>query len=443
MFEILFFSLCLLAFLLLCLARWGGHRPLQQLWQEQSDFFAAQAADAAPAVGKAEAQPYAEDAPALPIDQPIERSLCAAGTHCPHAVEVPAVSVVMVSEGNGALLADNLPYILQQTHPNFEVIVVDASTPAVATSLPTSDVLKRFQQSCPHLRHTYVPTSSRHIDRRILGYTLGIRAARAPWVVLTEPDCVPASYDWLKCLMRFADDETDVVVGAAGYFKDSSEPSNRRLRFERLENFLGIACRLLRGHAVGADSCNVLLRQSWFLEAGGFPHTVFTPAAALSRLIASRADARRVALALYPDTFVRQQSPPELAIPALHRRYLLPPGRRHRVPMLHRESLADVAVVLFIIAFLAYVALRMLRYLPLAGPLRSVVGSVVPYSPVYDWQWLALDVLLLLVVVASLWLSYTTSRRLSRLFEEEPFGFYPVIYHVLLPWRRLRARCGS
>lgn len=466
MLEIFFFLLLLAAFVMLYFTRWSGYRALLCLWHDQSDYFdARRSAREMPSeeMAPSEDEPLSsesehfpsEDEPASEDGDPLSASEepfsdeegtlqepqaddVWSGRRC-SLTDVPEVSVVVVSEGNGAVLEENLPYILRQTHPSFEVIVVDAASADTHTSVLTSDALKRLQQEFPHLRRTYVPQSSRNIDRRLLGYTLGIRAARAPWVAVIGPDCVPESYDWLSTMMCLTGDDVDVVIGYANYFQDE-DAATRRASFGRLRRFLFFARAVLGGHAVGADSCNVVLRRAWFLEGGGFPYTVGVPFSAISLLVDSQTECGRVALALYPDTFVRQLFPDDteyLAEMRIQRR-LAQRLRRSQAPwMLRRDTWADTAILLFTLSFCGYVVVRVLRYIPFADMVRSVISPVVPYAPFYDWKWLLLDIPAFAMPVASVVLSVVTFRRLSCLFEEASFGAYPMCFHFLLPWRKL------
>ncbi len=50
------------------------------------------------------------------------------------------------------------------------------------------DFLKRTAAENPHLYYTYIPESSRYMSRKKLQITLGVKAAKYEWIILTEPN---------------------------------------------------------------------------------------------------------------------------------------------------------------------------------------------------------------------------------------------------------------
>ena len=92
-------------------------------------------------------------------------------------------------------LKENLPALLEQEGIAYEVVVVDE-----ASSDGTREWLEYYSEQQRRLRHTFVPPTARYVDRRKLAITLGVRAARAPWVIITQADCRPAAEDALQQL---------------------------------------------------------------------------------------------------------------------------------------------------------------------------------------------------------------------------------------------------
>ena len=97
------------------------------------------------------------------------------------------VSVLITAHDNLAELERNLPMFLHQKHAaDYQVIVVCQSTDG-----ETLDYLKRMAAENPHLYYTYIPESSRYMSRKKLQITLGVKAAKYEWIILTEPTCKP------------------------------------------------------------------------------------------------------------------------------------------------------------------------------------------------------------------------------------------------------------
>ena len=91
------------------------------------------------------------------------------------------ISVVIISHDNAPELEKHLPAFLSQKYDaDYQVIVV-----ADKSDSETDDVIKRFSND-PHLYATFMPLSSRYISRKKLAITLGIKAAKYPWAIVTD-----------------------------------------------------------------------------------------------------------------------------------------------------------------------------------------------------------------------------------------------------------------
>lgn len=122
----------------------------------------------------------------------------------------PRLSVVVISQEHAIALERNLPSILEQDYPNFEVLVVD-----VASTDNTQDVIKRLQSRHDNLRSTFVSYGCKSKKINDIALMLGFRSARAEWVVVVSPDATPHSEEWLKRMARHINDDTDLVSGTA------------------------------------------------------------------------------------------------------------------------------------------------------------------------------------------------------------------------------------
>ena len=87
--------------------------------------------------------------------------------------ELPPLSVVICARNESENLRRNLPTILKQDYPDFEVIVInDGSTDE------SEDLLSALEEEYPNLYHSFTPDSARYISRKKLALTLGIKASK-------------------------------------------------------------------------------------------------------------------------------------------------------------------------------------------------------------------------------------------------------------------------
>ncbi len=107
--------------------------------------------------------------------------------------ELPALSVIICAHNQGEEILKNLPTILTQDYPNYEVVVIDDNS-----TDDTKDILKRFAHEYSHLYHSFTSQSAQYISHKKLSLTLGIKAAKNDCLVFTEAQCSPQSNQLLR-----------------------------------------------------------------------------------------------------------------------------------------------------------------------------------------------------------------------------------------------------
>lgn len=178
--------------------------------------------------------------------------------------ELPPLSVIICAHDEVENLRRNLPAILAQDYPKFEVIVINDGE-----KNESEDYLLQLEEQYRNLYHSFVPDSSRYISRKKLAVTLGIRASRYDWLVLTEANCQPQSNQWLRLLARNFTPHTEVVLGYSGYERGKGW-LRRCCAFDSLFNamrYLGFA---LGGHPYMGIGRNLAYRKQLFYDQKGF-----------------------------------------------------------------------------------------------------------------------------------------------------------------------------
>ena len=153
--------------------------------------------------------------------------------------ELPPLSVVICARNESENLRRNLPAILKQDYPDFEVIVInDGSTDE------SEDLLSELEEEYPNLYHSFTPDSARYISRKKLALTLGIKASKYDWLVFTEADCTPVSDKWLRRIARNFTPSTDIVLGYSGYERGKGWLHNLAYRKELFFKVKGFSTHL-------------------------------------------------------------------------------------------------------------------------------------------------------------------------------------------------------
>ncbi|MBL7797807.1 MAG: glycosyltransferase, partial [Saprospiraceae bacterium] len=103
------------------------------------------------------------------------------------------LSVLICARNEAENLRKNLPAVLEQQYPDFEVLVVDDDS-----TDDTPAVLHFFQEKYPCLRVLRISPKTTPGKKHALAQ--GIAAARHEHLVFTDADCRPAGPEWLEVL---------------------------------------------------------------------------------------------------------------------------------------------------------------------------------------------------------------------------------------------------
>lgn len=179
--------------------------------------------------------------------------------------DTPPLSVILVAKDAASDLQKNLPAILEQDYPDFEVIVIyDQSSDDNC-----EDVLKLLKDKYSHLHHSFIPDSARYISHKKLGITMGIKASRHDWLVFTEPNCRPSSNQWLRNMASNFTPQTDIVLGYSNYEKTKGW-FNRKVTFDTLLNSMRYLGQAIGGHPYMGCGRNLAYRKSLYYQQKGF-----------------------------------------------------------------------------------------------------------------------------------------------------------------------------
>ena len=184
--------------------------------------------------------------------------------------EYPGVSVVVYARDDSSNLPKLIRSIYAQdyTGPMEVIVVCDLS----GYDTDDVDTACSLQPEFPSLKITYIPANSKSLSRKKLAVTLGVKAARYPFMAMTCGNCAITSSDWLRRIMTHAAEGRSVVVGTAT-IRDTDPDSNRSAAFRGFDEVwqsvrsIGSA---LKGHPHRATGCNLVYSRDLFFNNGGF-----------------------------------------------------------------------------------------------------------------------------------------------------------------------------
>ncbi len=177
--------------------------------------------------------------------------------------QVP-VSLIICAHDEEENIRELVPLLLQQEYPQFEVIIVEDRC-----NDETYDYLLQATKEDTRLKMVRVTQKPEHINGKKFALTLGIKAAKNNWVLLTDADCRPASNQWIARMAERFEEPAKLVLGFSPYFKTTGL-LNAFIRFESLLTgiqFIGMA---LMGKPYMGVGRNLAYRKALFLENKGF-----------------------------------------------------------------------------------------------------------------------------------------------------------------------------
>lgn len=206
--------------------------------------------------------------------------------------DCPPVSIVLTDHDSSYHLSKVLPVLLGQDYPgDFQVVVVIDRSDS-----DSEDVLK-LHGANPHLYYTMLPDTSRYLSRKKLGLTLGMRAAKYDWVLVTDVHSVPSSENWLASMARHCSAEKNMVLGLSLY----GEEVSAYFRYEQLRTMLYHLRMAQRGMAFSTNQSSVMLRKEEFFAENGFRGNLEFARAEFEFLVNKFARAGSCALAIEPE----------------------------------------------------------------------------------------------------------------------------------------------
>ncbi|NCD69818.1 glycosyltransferase [Mucilaginibacter agri] len=175
------------------------------------------------------------------------------------------VSVIISARNEFENLGKYLPGILEQKHPEFEVVVInDCSQDG------TADLLEEFETKYPHLKIVNVTESRKFKTGKKFALTMGIKAAKYPNLLFTDADCEPLSENWVsRMAAHFENTETEIILGYSPYYKKRGL-LNSLIRFETIKTAINYLSSALKGDPYMGVGRNMAYRKELFFSAKGF-----------------------------------------------------------------------------------------------------------------------------------------------------------------------------
>ncbi len=176
----------------------------------------------------------------------------------------PPVSVVISARNAVLELEKNLPYILYQDYPNYEVVVVNDSSDD-----GTEELLIDLARLEPKLNVVHIRQNLNFFQGKKFPLSLGIKSAKNEILLLTDADCHPTSNQWIKSMVRNYGPGIEIVIGYGAHQKKGGVLGFLQ-QFDTLQIAMLYLSKALARRPYMAVGRNLSYHKSLFMNNKGF-----------------------------------------------------------------------------------------------------------------------------------------------------------------------------
>ena len=138
------------------------------------------------------------------------------------------VSVIVYTKNQEDLLDSFLPKLIEQNHPNFELILTNN-----ASHDNTLDILKKYKEQYDNIEIVDVENNEAFWGSKKYALTLGIKKASSKNLLFITPNTDELSKNWISETSNLFSEEKEIVIGYNNFIKTKGF-SSRVMRYSRL-----------------------------------------------------------------------------------------------------------------------------------------------------------------------------------------------------------------
>lgn len=245
------------------------------------------------------------------------------------------ISVLVCAKNEAKNLKKQLPLILEQDYPKFEIILInDGSTDN------TLKVMHRFKAEHDNIKIVDVKNIEAFWGNKKYALTLGIKASTYNHLLFTDADCRPLSNQWINEMSSHFSNNKSIVIGYGAYKKTAKSFLNKLIRFETLMTAVQYFSYAKMGQPYMAVGRNLAYTKSVFFEARGFVNHMSIKSGDDDLFVNEVATASNISLCMTKESFTE-------SIPKSTYADWLTQKRRHISTAKHYKSKHKAMLALF------------------------------------------------------------------------------------------------
>lgn len=213
------------------------------------------------------------------------------------------VSVIIAARNELHNLKHNLPHILSQNYPTFEVVVInDGSHDG------TKDYLKELALIHPKLKIVTVELKEQFQRGKKFALTLGIKAATHEHLLFTDADCKPLTNKWIKCMMSHMTEDKEILLGNSPLLV-SKNILGSMVHYETFHTALQYMGYASKGYPYMGVGRNLAYTKTLFFKNKGFANHQHILSGDDDLFVQEVATKRNTTICIDPNSFTLSEGP--------------------------------------------------------------------------------------------------------------------------------------
>lgn len=139
------------------------------------------------------------------------------------------VSIIVCAKNEAENVKKLVPFLLKQDYLDYEIVLIDD-----ASSDETLELFEAFERQSSKIKLVKVQNNEAFWGNKKYALTLGIKAARKPYLLFTDADCMPNSEKWIAEMVSHFTPKKSIVLGYGKYEKIKGSLLNKLIRYETL-----------------------------------------------------------------------------------------------------------------------------------------------------------------------------------------------------------------
>jgi cellulose synthase/poly-beta-1,6-N-acetylglucosamine synthase-like glycosyltransferase len=283
------------------------------------------------------------------------------------------VSVIICAKNEYQNLLHNLPAVLEQDYPDYEVIVVND-----ASDDDSIELLNSLTRKYKHLRIFNLERNLNFFSGKKFPLSLGIKSASHDILLLTDADCRPSGPGWIKNMVSNYDPKAEIVLGYGTYRKTVGF-LNQMIRYDAFLVAMQYLSFALAGSPYMGVGRNLSYRKGLFYKSKGFTSHYKLKSGDDDLFINRNANRGNVRIEISPDAHTISTAKASLV------QWIIQKRRHYSTAQYYRpvfKFLLSLSYISKLLLYLSFVALMVINY--------NLLITVIAFSVFFVSHWVLL-----------------------------------------------------